>query len=310
MKYYVKLLVFISMISITCYSQNEVKKDKKWPILKGPYLGQKPPGMIPEIFAPGIISRPGISPGISQYFSTFSPDQKELYFTRVSKDASIMVCQLENGIWTKPDPVSFARNHIDFQCSFSPDGNKMFFNRWDSKDSSIPNGIWVVERKNKNWGIPKFLFDGNCASITDDGGMYFAKWIDRSNNVKKIFKSNLENGKYTEPQLIDSDFNKSFYKVNHPFIHPEENYIIFDACIPKEEKYLGLFVSFKKKNNKWSKAYNLNLGENTHLAKVTPDMKYLFFSRFERDKKTNESLGFIYWVSAKKIDECRPKELK
>jgi hypothetical protein len=27
-----------------------------FPILKGPYLGQKPPGMIPEIFAPGFIS--------------------------------------------------------------------------------------------------------------------------------------------------------------------------------------------------------------------------------------------------------------
>jgi len=27
-----------------------------FPILKGPYLGQKAPGMTPEIFAPGVIS--------------------------------------------------------------------------------------------------------------------------------------------------------------------------------------------------------------------------------------------------------------
>jgi hypothetical protein len=27
-----------------------------FPHLKGPYLGQKPPGMTPEVFAPGIVS--------------------------------------------------------------------------------------------------------------------------------------------------------------------------------------------------------------------------------------------------------------
>jgi hypothetical protein len=27
-----------------------------WPVLKGPYLGQKPPGMTPKIFAPRIVS--------------------------------------------------------------------------------------------------------------------------------------------------------------------------------------------------------------------------------------------------------------
>lgn len=27
-----------------------------FPVLKGPYLGQKPPGMTPDIFAPGFVS--------------------------------------------------------------------------------------------------------------------------------------------------------------------------------------------------------------------------------------------------------------
>jgi ankyrin repeat protein len=29
----------------------------QFPVIKGKYLGQKPPGMTPEIFAPGIVSR-------------------------------------------------------------------------------------------------------------------------------------------------------------------------------------------------------------------------------------------------------------
>ena len=31
-------------------------QQENFPVLKGPYLGQKPPGLTPEIFAPEIIS--------------------------------------------------------------------------------------------------------------------------------------------------------------------------------------------------------------------------------------------------------------
>ena len=144
----------------------------------------------------------------------------------------------------------------------------MFFLRWDPKDSTIQEGIWIVERKNAIWGVPGFLFDGNYPSVTDDGTLYFAKWIDRPTNFKKIFKSNLENGKYTEPQLIDSDFNKLFYKLNHPFISPMENYIIFDVHYPSEQKHPGVYISFKSENDKWSKPYDLNLGEGTDMPYV------------------------------------------
>ena len=47
------MLVFICLIFIfNIYIQG--KND--FPPLKGPYLGQKPPGMIPKVFATGIVS--------------------------------------------------------------------------------------------------------------------------------------------------------------------------------------------------------------------------------------------------------------
>ena len=46
-----------------------------FPVLKGNYLGQKPPGMEPEIFAPGIIST-----GLSEAVCCFSPEGKEVYW--------------------------------------------------------------------------------------------------------------------------------------------------------------------------------------------------------------------------------------
>jgi hypothetical protein len=43
--------------------------------LEGAYLGQKPPGMVPEIFAPGYISTEK-----RELNSVFTPNGKEFYF--------------------------------------------------------------------------------------------------------------------------------------------------------------------------------------------------------------------------------------
>ena len=70
----VAIVLIISFVG--CNAQNE-KNKANFPELKGPYLGQKPPGMTPEIFAPGIIS----NPDIKEFSITFSPNGEELFFT-------------------------------------------------------------------------------------------------------------------------------------------------------------------------------------------------------------------------------------
>ena len=46
----------IFLFSILVFSSYAQQDD--FPVLKGPYLGQKPPGLTPQLFAPGIISKP------------------------------------------------------------------------------------------------------------------------------------------------------------------------------------------------------------------------------------------------------------
>ena len=48
--FFIALLLTILIISNNSYSQDEFS------VLKGPYLGQKPPGLTAEIFAPGIVN--------------------------------------------------------------------------------------------------------------------------------------------------------------------------------------------------------------------------------------------------------------
>ena len=61
-------------IFLGCTSQ------KDFQALKGPYLGQKPPGSRPKVFAPAIISKENFA----EYGGHFSPDGREFYFTRHS----------------------------------------------------------------------------------------------------------------------------------------------------------------------------------------------------------------------------------
>ena len=93
------------------------------PVLKGPYLGQKPPGIIPEIFAPGIISSDE-----REFNSVFSPDGKEFYFTKeVHGSFKMFYLKEEKDGWTKPDLVLNSTNYHDFDMGFSIDGDQLFF---------------------------------------------------------------------------------------------------------------------------------------------------------------------------------------
>ena len=113
--------------------------------LTGPYLGQKLPGMTPEIFAPGIISTEK-----HEFSCCFSPDGKEFYFTHMNPEERqnyVMYTQLINGMWTEPEMASFAgpftfepvelKLVMDAGQPFvSHDGKYLFFTSGDPKTGS------------------------------------------------------------------------------------------------------------------------------------------------------------------------------
>ncbi|MFA7160900.1 MAG: hypothetical protein WC299_16510, partial [Kiritimatiellia bacterium] len=61
---------------IIIMAPNVFSRQKEPPKLRGPHLGQKPPGMTAEIFAPGIVSTSAPEICIS-----FTPDGQEVYYT-------------------------------------------------------------------------------------------------------------------------------------------------------------------------------------------------------------------------------------
>jgi len=74
-----KRILIACVLLVAAVTTNAQQKD--FPRLAGPYLGQKPPGMTPEIFAPGIVS----SEHQEHSSLAFSPDGNYLFFTKYTE---------------------------------------------------------------------------------------------------------------------------------------------------------------------------------------------------------------------------------
>jgi Tol biopolymer transport system component len=115
------------------------------------------------------------------------------------------------------------------------------------------------------------------------------------------------NGEHEEPQLLGKSINsgKSF----HPFIAPDESYLIFDS--KREDGYgdSDIYISYRQPDGSWGEAINLGSGINTDAweasASVTPDGKYLFFNR-NMGSDSYENVD-IFWVDAQFIETLRPR---
>ena len=94
-----KRIISICFLLVTVSAISFAQKD--FPKLTGPYLGQKPPGKTPEIFAPGIIST-----NMNAAKIAISPDGKEIFFRLMNFDHSfitIVFMRQKNGTWNNPE---------------------------------------------------------------------------------------------------------------------------------------------------------------------------------------------------------------
>jgi ankyrin repeat protein len=283
---------------------------EKLPKLTGPYLGQTPPGMTPQLFAKGIVStRPGIYGTI-----VFSPDNAEAFWKPNVEQLFFM--KMENGVWGLPQEFPFKEKYSGLNSPyFSFDGQRLYFSAALAVSGAAgKENIWYVEKNAQGWSEPK-LFDPVVNSVP----MHWQFSMDRKGNVytstDNIYCARFENGQYLAPEKLPPPINTKHaeqYREGEvgPFISPEGDYLIFTRFIPRVKFPIQLFISFRKKDGSWTEPKNLseklNSEGNDSAAKLSPDGKYLFFQSVRQGSVPARSL---YWVDAKIIDELRPKEL-
>ena len=114
-------------------------------------------------------------------------------------------------------------------------------------------------------------------------------------------------GEYKIPVLVSEELNPK-YTGGHPFISPDETYIVF-ASGDLEDTFGSndLYIGYKDTNGVWSDPINLgNLinGEKGDMCPIVSfDEKYLFFVK--HDNAFN-----VYWVKADFINKLNPYNKK
>jgi len=273
-----------------------------FPVLRGPYLGQKPPGLSPEIFAPGIVST-----AQGEFNVAFSPNGEEFYYSvnEPSGRETMKFMIYENDRWTPPQPVPFVSRQNDCDPFFSHDGNRFYFistRPKKDKQGSRDWDIWYVERAGAGWSEPINIgppvnsdVDEYYVSLTKDGTIYFAS--NRSGGLGSfdIYRSRLVDGHYAKPENLGAAINTKYLE-HDPFIAPDESYLLFTSVHRPGGFGTGdLYISSRRKNGTWTEAENLGKIFNTSgydfCPIVSPDGKYFFFTRS----------GDIYWVGMEAI---------
>lgn len=283
------LTTFFVLCLVSCTHEKQHLKEGKSSLQKDLYLGQKPPGIIPEVFAPGMVTTEHM-----EFFGSFTPDLKEFYFKRKGgkyEKSKLMVFQYMDGQWSesavKPEEASVGEPTI------SPDGNIIYL------------GSKYIERIGSGWSAVKSLGPSFEAIpiMRLTASTYGTYVFDERNEVGTIRYSRLIDGEREAPKAFGEAINTGKW-IAHPFIAPDESYLIWDSERPGGYGDSDLYVSFRQEDGSWGEAINLGEEINTErediYGSVTPDGKYLFFHTYLAKGKAS-----IYWVDAQVIKNLR-----
>jgi len=305
--------------------------------LKGPYVGQKPPGMTPEIFAPGIISM-----GYFERSVVFSPRQDELFFELRCLGFTTVLLQMKqnHGVWSRPEMAFFSGipEYYDDSPFYAYDGRSLFFTSRrplsGGEELRKDSDIWMIRKENGKWGEPcpakktlNSAFDDDYPTLSRSNKLYFSS--NREGNYD-IYVSRFSDNGFTEPRRLEPIISTPSFE-GHPFIAADESYLIFSSDRPGQLGEGDLYISFKGKDNEWLEPVNMGDKINSPFHDVAPcvssDGQYMFFSSFRPKPRPAENKrltfmevkelldgpgngrGDIYWVSAKIIDDLKAKEL-
>ena len=312
MKKITLVTLVLILTSITAYNQQN-----NFPKLTGPYLGQKPPGMIPELFAKDIMKgnrNRGFSKNGDHFFFVHVIDRGD------KEDYIDYHMWIKNGEWTCPVLLDFNLNVPVKYPFFHPNGEKVLFTTYinEEKKKSFDMDICIADYQNYEVSNMKIL-DSSVntparevhPTISMDGTIYFYSYREDGVGGADIYYSELIDGKYQTAVNIGEKINTTGDEYN-PFIAPDGSYLMFNTPNRNGTKRgcHNIYISFKNEDGSWTEAVNagdkINSPYDEWAAFVTSDGKYLFFTSRKRSKGNEPD---IYWVNAKIINELKPDVL-
>lgn len=196
------------------------------------------------------------------------------------------------------------------QTSISPDGQSLYF----ASDQSAGT-VYRSNRTGTGWRAPVPYIDRNYVIYdfmqTRSGIKYAASngtWGSPSDANAWRFSVMPASDADTSIQSLGTPLNSEGFNGDF-FIAPDESYMIIST---NETKHFEceLYISFRKADKTWTKPQSLGPLINDGLAHrygqyVSPDGKYLFYTRGESEKDCA-----IYWVRFDRLlKKLKPADL-
>lgn len=275
------------------------------------YFGQTPPGDVPAVFAPGIVSKEDRF----EQFLSYAPDESGLTYGLTNADWSefpLLQMTLEDGEWTEAEPAPFlGRDPQALTVAFSIDMRRVFFAA--ARPSYPPADIFMSERSGESWSEPIKVAapvssgkDEFEVSIAGDATLYFSSSREGGEGDLDIYRAPLTQGVYSTAENLGPPINTAWGD-DLPFIAPDGSYLLFASSRPGGVGERDLYITFRL-SDAWSAPQSLGSSINTKdweiYPSVSPDGKYLFFTRRIGGFQATEDSD-IYWVSAEIIDRLR-----
>ena len=281
-----------------------------FPVLEGAYLGQKPPGDKPEVFALGIVSSIwGLHSSVA-----ISPDGTTALWTpmvlrpgAIYSTGIIYMSSRENNRWTAPRIASFSGTFDDDVPFFAPDGQKLYFisgRPLPDNPRSRKERIWVMDRTADGWSEPVPI-----GAAVNDLQLHWQFSVDRNGSLYvntsspdgfgrgDIYVSHLGQGSYQPPKNLGPAINTEHEEAT-PFIAPDGSYLIF-------QRNLDLYISYRRDDGSWTEAQSLGAPINTPgnelCPMVSPDGRYLFFISSRGGENQ------VFWIDAGFIERLRQR---
>lgn len=283
-----------------------------------PYFGQPTPGAIPERFAPSVVSTDAI-----ELNGVFTPDGREFFFTRLVDGVDTMFhSRLAEGAWSAPRPLMLYPGQakaVAVDMAVSPDGQELYFlgehpheyspdaSNWDLWVSRLVDGEWGTARP-----VPPPISTPARESypvVVGDGSLYFSSDRPGGRGLGDVYRAQrLPDGGFAAPANIGGPVNTAFSE-GDTFVAPDESYLIVASTRPDGFGQGDLYVSFREGDGSWQAPVTLgdtiNTDQTEFCPMVTPDGKYLFFSRRWGATWEETTAGDVYWVDIKILDQFK-----
>ena len=175
-------LVLCHLLGVSLASQSDTAAAVSQVVKPSPYFSQPLPALLPERFAPGVVSTDAI-----ELNGVFTPDLKEFFFARLIDGVQTMYhAVLVDGAWTAPRPLLLFPGQsraVADDMAVSPDGRELYFlgNHPHSHAAGVRSAdIWRSRRVSGKWSTAEVVPPPISTEASEvypvvvgDGSLYF-----------------------------------------------------------------------------------------------------------------------------------------